>query len=125
MSDPYLILHKVRGKPAFDIAIKIQCLLCNSAGCENTSCDECKDEGFWWICPTFGARAYPYKTWKVSDLGTCDELDYYMPWKALSESALPEGWPDYYACNDRPVRVAKPSLLVQLGLGLKGIVRRI
>ena len=42
MSDLYLILHKVRGEPAFDIAQKIQ------IGDE---------EG--WIIPTSGHRAYP------------------------------------------------------------------
>ena len=39
MSKLYLIAHKVRGEPAFDIAIKM---------------------GDWWIIPTSGHRAYPY-----------------------------------------------------------------
>jgi hypothetical protein len=43
MSDLYLILHKVRGEPAFDIAQKIM------IG---------KEEG--WIIPTSGHRAYPF-----------------------------------------------------------------
>ena len=39
MSELYLIAHKVRGEPAFDIAINM---------------------GGWWIIPTSGHRAYPY-----------------------------------------------------------------
>lgn len=42
MSEPYLILHKVRGEPAFDIAEKM----------------EVEGEE-WWIIPTSGHRAYP------------------------------------------------------------------
>lgn len=43
-SEPYLILHKVRGQPAFDIAERIGV-----------------DDNDWiWIIPTSGHRAYPY-----------------------------------------------------------------
>ena len=42
MSDLYLILHKVRGEPAFDIATRLQIA---------------DEEG--WIIPTSGHRAYP------------------------------------------------------------------
>ena len=43
MSDLYLILHKVRGEPAFDIAQKL--IIGDEEG---------------WIVPTSGHRAYPY-----------------------------------------------------------------
>lgn len=46
-SEPFLILHKVRGEPAFDIAIE-----CEDMGTET-------DPGPWWIVPTSGHRAYP------------------------------------------------------------------
>jgi len=51
MTDLYLILHKVRGEPAFDIAQKI------IIGSE---------EG--WIVPTSGHRAYPAAAWPLSEL---------------------------------------------------------
>jgi hypothetical protein len=51
MTDLYLILHKVRGEPAFDIAQKI------IVG---------KEEG--WIIPTSGHRAYPSDIWKFDNL---------------------------------------------------------
>jgi len=63
----YLILHKVRGEPAFDIAEKLQ------IGDE---------EG--WIIPTSGHRAYPY--WHLS-LG---KLDVPPP------GPPPTDWPDHY-----------------------------
>jgi hypothetical protein len=45
---PHLILHKVRGEPAFDVATQL-------------------DNG-WWIIPTSGHRAYPCKTWRIDEL---------------------------------------------------------
>lgn len=39
----YLIAHKVRGEPAFDIATKMEMA-----------------DGPWWIIPTSGHRAYPF-----------------------------------------------------------------
>jgi hypothetical protein len=50
MTDLYLILHKVRGEPAFDIAMKIM------IGDEEE-----------WIIPTSGHRAYPYHTWPLEN----------------------------------------------------------
>lgn len=62
----HLILHKVRGEPAFDIAEKIQ------IGDE---------EG--WIIPTSGHRAYPYVV-----------LDEHDASKYLG--MIPAEWPDHY-----------------------------
>lgn len=74
----YLILHKVRGDPAFDIAEKLQ------IGDE---------EG--WIIPTSGHRAYPLwaKPLTVSDDGSNDA----NPW-TLDDSTkyYIEDWPDHY-----------------------------
>ena len=65
----YLILHKVRGEPAFDIAQKI---LFDDG-----------EEG--WIIPTSGHRAYP-KTWlKLSDIPL-----------SLDGATLPDDLPDHY-----------------------------
>lgn len=49
-SDLYIILHKVRGEPAFDIAQPIQ------IGDEVS-----------WIIPTSGHRAHPVARWPLSD----------------------------------------------------------
>lgn len=83
----YLILHKVRGEPAFDIAHKIQ------IGDE---------EG--WIIPTSGHRAYPFRKWPatslvntVTNLNLLDEekrTNYNMDeWRS---------WPDHYSANATP-----------------------
>ena len=64
----YLILHKVRGEPAFDIAQKIE------IG---------KEEG--WIIPTSGHRAYPL-TW--TSLTTLN--------MSLDGVDMPPDHPDHY-----------------------------
>src|SRR6266571_1229398 len=61
-SPPYLILHKVRGKPAFDIAVKME------VECES-------DPGPWWMIPTSGHRAYPLKAWELSDLADTSDIN--------------------------------------------------
>lgn len=79
MSEPFLILHKVRGEPAFDIATQMECPICQgqtykapSYGDDSESleqgCDECNHDGFWWIIPTSGHRAYPVLLIKLEDL---------------------------------------------------------
>jgi hypothetical protein len=72
MSEPYLILHKVRGEPAFDIAEKIM------IGDE---------EG--WVIPTSGHRAYPWAAMllqHVMDVG----------WIQVPREPIPDDWPDHY-----------------------------
>lgn len=49
--EQYLILHKVRGEPAFDVAEQI----------------EMEDE-IWWIVSTSGHRAYPAQAWLLESL---------------------------------------------------------
>src|SRR6266550_4910945 len=91
MSEPYLILHKVRGEPAFDVAEKVG---------ED-------DDGEVWIIPTSGHRAYPYE-WRA-----LMREDHYF------KTTIPADWPDHYSCNDRPAK-PEPSrgsrLLEKLGL---------
>ncbi len=97
MAELYLILHKVRGEPAFDIAQRLQ------IGDE---------EG--WIIPTSGHRAYP-STWI--------DLDYIN--KNL-ESVSIYHWitnmnphiPDHYEVNHEPkaILTSARDLLTKLGL---------
>ncbi len=95
MTEPYLIAHKVRGQPAFDIAHQIPCPECNAEGC-----NECDSTGHWWIIPTSGHRAYPYWFTELSWLATWD-----MP-------NPPADLPDHY-----PTR-ATPTISLAEALGL-------
>lgn len=74
METLYLIAHKVRGEPAFDIAIRLQ--IGNEEG---------------WIIPTSGHRAYPYLSFPINK--------FYL--QALN-SPIPENLPDHYAINAPP-----------------------
>jgi hypothetical protein len=76
----YLILHKVRGEPAFDIADQIE-----GSGTES-------DPGPWWIIPTSGHRAYPYQHWPMQMMWHHTTNGDYVP--TLVEP--PAGWPDHY-----------------------------
>jgi hypothetical protein len=58
----YLILHKVRGKPTFDIATRVQ--IGNESG---------------WIIPTSGHRAWPLRHWPLEDLRDSSPLGHDCP----------------------------------------------
>ena len=75
MSEPYLIAHKVRGEPAFDIAIKMD-----------------MDGEDWWIIPTSGHRAYPYWEQPLSEIVQNDMMD----------CPCPDPWPDHYEVSAAP-----------------------
>jgi hypothetical protein len=101
----YLILHKVRGEPAFDIAQKIF-----------IGEEEC------WLIPTSGHRAYPY--WHNSlepFLQECGGDLGMIP-------AMPEDWRDHYEV--RPLQkemrqgFSARALLEKIGLASKPIKRR-
>lgn len=97
MSEPYLILHKVRGEPAFDIAERLE------QSSENSGAD-------WWIIPTSGHRAYPLDHWPLSLLDTLAE---HFPFNGQANATRHELWtalPDHYAINDAPK--PKPSVRV-------------
>lgn len=70
----HLILHKVRGEPAFDIAETMEV-----------------DGETWWIIPTSGHRAYPYITWPLGALVPAGVLD-----EENLKYAIPPDWPDHY-----------------------------
>lgn len=114
VSDPFLIAHVVHGAPAFDIAEKMDCPIClqDPDGTGSLGCDECDGEGFWWIIPTSGHRAYSYSHCNLYSIS----LD---QWLSLRKDP-PLNWPDHYSINDRPHHEATepsgPSLLERLGL---------
>lgn len=91
MSELFLIAHKVRGEPAFDIAHRIECAECHGE-CE--SCVECDSTGFWWVIPTSGHRAYP---WWYQTL----ELE------LSSLQQMPDSIPDHYQTHAAPRANAK------------------
>jgi hypothetical protein len=90
--DLYLILHKVRGEPAFDIAEEIQI----------------GDDERGWIIPTSGHRAYPAMMWALEDLR---EVNNDEPVAILPPSSVAD-LPDHYTANPSPKR----SILSFLGL---------
>ena len=111
----YLILHKVRGEPAFDIATQIE---------EGTA----SDPGPWWIIPTSGHRAYPYRYWHWSDLYSGSEMDLSKLQYVFNNVDPPEGLPDHYSVNaprdPAPLTARVTGLLSALGLGPRPIKRR-
>lgn len=115
MSDLFLILHKVRGEAAFDIATR-----CDDMGCPS-------DPGPWWIIPTSGHRAYPYQTWDLQDLRDVGDINKWghslCPIQYIN--TIPEGWPDHYPDRPSPTapRIAG-GLLRILGLGKAKEFRR-
>ena len=126
--EPHLILHKVRNAPAYDIAIKAPCTMCQD--CENTfnelipsrypqeGCSMCDGEGFSWIIPTSGHRAYPYRIWPLLemyfDANIIDGGGKYKL-KELDNSTIcpPSNWPDHYSINDRKAKL-EPNLIDRL-----------
>ncbi len=119
MSDLYLIAHRVRGEPAFDVAQRMECPHCGNMGALykltwQHECEMCDGEGYWWIIPTSGHRAYPYWFQAIDDLiSWVDQAPYggadvHMLMDDVPP--MPEGWPDHYPCN----RTADPSLTAVL-----------
>jgi len=106
MSEPYLILHKVRGEPAFDIAERMEV------------------EGYeepWWIIPTSGHRAYPYWHNLLDEFGV--DLSYPGEPEFLTLGAMitkmPPDWPDHYEASASRSRLATAAsdILSIMGLG--------
>ena len=113
MTDLYLIAHKVRGQPAFDIAER-----CDDMDSEG-------DPGPWWIIPTSGHRAHPYWSQHLDQLGAVKDdvpdlpLDMVVP-------PMPSPWPDHYptAAEPRNAPSAGHGLLARLGLLRKTTIKR-
>lgn len=104
MTDLFLIAHKVRGEPAFDIAIMLDLV------------DE--DGDTIWIIPTSGHRAYPYQVLELAPL--------IAEYRTDNWTAIPKGWPDHYHL-EQTVEAARRSLIDQLNLrpSQPTIIRRI
>jgi len=85
----------VRGEAAFDVAVQMECPHCAGAGeiwglssNKQFHCFDCDEQGFWWIIPTSGHRAFPY--WNI-------HLDV---WGIAPD--MPPDWPDHYKTNPAP-----------------------
>ena len=107
MPDPFLIAHKVRGEPAFDVAIQMTCPECEAQGCH-----ECDNLGYWWIIPTSGHRAYPWGHVPFTDLMMIisdGEIDSILD---RFREGMPPSLPDHYPTRATPT----VSLLEALGL---------
>lgn len=95
ITEPYLILHKVRGQPAFDIAIKMRCPICEGArqGLDEIgafTCNACDPyDGWWWIVSTSGHRAYPSDYIQLKHLQT-DMGEYAVEHMAPPDDDLPD-----------------------------------
>lgn len=134
VTSPFLIAHKVRGEPAFDIAIQMTCPLCAEQGefFERPDCHECDGAGYWWIVPTSGHRAYPYWSKAIYPYDGRPN-SFYMngPYETveLDLPEMPPSLPDHYPAGralPEPASPAAIDLLRSLGL-LKPVqpVRRI
>ena len=85
----YLILHKVRGEPAFDVALRSKEMLAVTG-----------DE---WIIPTSGHTAHPFKYWPLKGLVfTNPKLVTWPEWEVL---------PDHYRVSAEPRQVLTFSSL--------------
>lgn len=137
MTDLYLIAHKVRGEPAFDIAQQMECPICKGVGCaglhpedayEGPSCDECEALGYWWIIPTSGHRAHPIWAEPLNHFVTIDLTADTVNIAWISDKpawgygtcSMPDfgAAPDHYPTAAEPRRspTAGRGLLARLGL---------
>lgn len=128
MTDPFLIAHRVRGKPAFDVASRLPCPLCQayesvtSTWCEperqQADCDECDRLGFWWIIPTSGHRAYPYRAHSIKELTLNFGSFHSRPVADLLLEAMPPNLPDHYIATAEPGDTSASALSLAERLGL-------
>ena len=89
----WLILHKVRGNPSFDIAVPV-----------STSEEEV------WVVASSGHRAYPY--WKIE---LKDFVDLFL---ADLPSEMPEDLPDHFEARpSKDEKLPSVDVLKLLGIG--------
>lgn len=112
-ADLYLIAHKVRGEPAFDIACQIECPVCTADPHEvdfevptQSECTHCDGQGYIWMVPTSGHTAYPWWSIDLDLLG--EEYNH-----AIRPGEMPDNWPDHYTMRSAP-SLAAPSGLAAL-----------
>lgn len=106
MSDLYLIAHKVRNEPAFDVAERMECPECNGHGDRNIadatfiSCTECDSLGYWYIIPTSGHRAYPFYSEAISIIEGLG-----LGWVETIAKDMPDSLPDHYHHTSSPATI--------------------
>src|SRR5882762_1958547 len=98
MTELFLIAHCVRGEAAFDVAEQMECPHCmpiepsaDFLRIPEEGCFECEGNGYWWIIPTSGHRAFPYWSLHFENI--------------LGDDAIPDmppSWPDHYKVNAAP-----------------------
>jgi hypothetical protein len=110
----YLIAHKVRGEPAFDVAVRMECPECGGEityggerGETIECCVECDSLGYWWIIPTSGHRAYPYWSKDLSEL----HGEIIEGWSGMILRTMPNNLPDHYTTRADPGRPKLSDLL--------------
>jgi hypothetical protein len=119
-SEFWLIAHKVRGEPAFDIAVRIKCPICEPIrqGLDpdergTIHCDECDEGQHWWIVSTSGHRAYPYWITELSNFGYVFKSDGSVPDLI---APMPPDLPDHYQTTAKPGEEKVTDLSSLLGL---------
>jgi len=122
MPDLYLIAHKVRGEPAFDIAERVECAECagldlaNEGEGEGPSCAECDSLGYWWIIPTSGHRAYPWWHRLIEEINGeywIQGDDYSAQCAHIVLPEMPLDLPDHYRAKAEPKRTIDVSALIK------------
>lgn len=98
MTELFLIAHKVSGEAAFDVASKMECPVCRDGTLNERGCVECDEEGFWWIIPTSGHRAYPYWSKALDDL----HGDIVEGWAGMLLRTMPHNIQDHYRHGPAP-----------------------
>lgn len=122
MTELYLIAHKVRGEPAFDIAEKHSCPRCQSyesvtgMWCEaefpQQSCTQCDGAGERWFIPTSGHQAFPYWSVPLIKAYVLDQDAAYWNCVLKMPPEMPPDLRDHYAVEREVAR----SLVDVLGL---------
>lgn len=115
MTDPFLIAHKVRGEPAFDVAVQMECPECGGDQDHlGIGCHECDSLGYWWIIPTSGHRAYPWWSTNLLDIDDSYYLKFEEDKSGFLEGPgpMPSSLPDHYTTRAAP----KVSLAEALGI---------
>lgn len=109
----FLIAHRVRGEPTFDIAERM----------DAPEWGTLSDPAPWWIMPTTGWRVYPF--WHYGPIGPEPTVDgpYFSIDMCVPFPPMPPSHPDLYELNEMfdpstpiPDRLDAPSLLLALGL---------
>lgn len=116
MTDLFLIAHKVRGEPAFDVAARMRCPECEGHGPEFDQiapCHECDSLGYWWIVPTSGHRAYPWWSACLTDIDDTYELVFERQPILNGPGLMPASLPDHYTTR------AAPHIDLTTALGLR------